>query len=480
MLRATKSKTESVTPDKDTITDTNTEKGTSFTELKGSYLVLAALFITFITNQWSRQAIYYLCNFSENSNAFKHIDVALNFSKENYATLASFGFTLVFAIVSLFAGGFSDKYNRKWIIVAACVSWSILTGLHAFAGSYADLLPLRALTGASQAFFNPAAYTLLADIFPPSMVGSVNGFFSSAIYLGGACASLSILIDEKIGWQGTMLATGGAGLIAAALTAVVVTDEKSKKKKDSEDNSNVDIPQQETGKNDVFTGLKEVLMPLDAQLLYSATVLRFIAGFSIAIWKAPFIFGKFPEASSAFAGSNAAVIAVGGLTSSLLGGYISDKLSESGSISFLNLPKSRSWVPAIGSLLAAPLWAGFVLADVPEAAAIFLFFEYLTAECWFGPTLASLYKVVPKNRRGVAQGIFSVLTAAGNFGPVLISSLAAYAAENDISGVDSMSSNTYLGDVLIAVVSGAYMLSAILFTIVAYRDDKRIEEEVNQ
>ena len=55
-----------------------------------------------------------------------------------------------------------------------------------------------------------------------------------------------------------------------------------------------------------------------------------------------------------------------------------------------------------GSLLAAPLWAAFILADDPAIAALCLLGEYLTAECWFGPTLASLFSVVPKNRRGVS------------------------------------------------------------------------------
>ena len=54
-----------------------------------------------------------------------------------------------------------------------------------------------------------------------------------------------------------------------------------------------------------------------------------------------------------------------------------------------------------GSFLAAPLWAAFILAEDPAVAAACLLGEYLTAECWFGPTLASLFDVVPKDRRGV-------------------------------------------------------------------------------
>ena len=40
------------------------------------------------------------------------------------------------------------------------------------------------------------------------------------------------------------------------------------------------------------------------------------------------------------------------------------------------------------SIVAAPLLAGFVLADSPQSTALFLLGEYLFAECWFGPTLA--------------------------------------------------------------------------------------------
>jgi len=36
----------------------------------------------------------------------------------------------------------------------------------------------------------------------------------------------------------------------------------------------------------------------------------------------------------------------------------------------------------------------------------------------------ALFQVVPKDRRGVAQGLFSLTTALGNFGPVLVGRLA--------------------------------------------------------
>lgn len=122
------------------------------------------------------------------------------------------------------------------------------------------------------------------------------------------------------------------------------------------------------------------------------------------------MFAKFPGAETAFAGSNAFIVAAGGLMSSILGGYISDRLanpdpklkqntsapavaaySPSTAVSF---PLARAWVPAIGSLLAVPAWTLFIHAETPEKAAACLLVEYLVAECWFGPTLAAGSSVV--------------------------------------------------------------------------------------
>jgi MFS family permease len=480
-------------------------------DLLPSYLILGVLLTTFASNQWSRQAIYYLCDFSSSGDAFKHINVGLDFTKEMYASLASFGFTFVFAAVSLFAGSLSDKLDRRGTLAFSCAVWSAATALHARADSYSELIPLRAVVGAAQAFFNPAAYTLLADIFPARMVGSVNGIFSSGIFLGGALASLSILVDERVGWRSTMTAIGGAGLLVSLLCLALIKDPRDRADRGAvaaltEADSLEQVleaeqvaPSSDSAGKDKEGGLslssslstslgalqegllavREVTESYEAKLLLAASTVRFCAGFSLVIWKAPLVFAKFPGSEAAFAGSNAAIVALGGILSSLLGGWLSDRLANPADPSAR--PQARSWVSAVGSLLAAPCWAGFVLASTPEAAAGFLLLEYLVAECWFGPTLASLFSVVPIARRGAAQGLFSVLTAAGNLGPVLVGALAsgtlpglslllaqgATTASGAVAGLD-------LGTVLLVEVCGCYLLSAVLFGLAAREEDRKL------
>ena len=196
---------------------------------------------------------------------------------------------------------------------------------------YGDLIPLRAVIGASQAFFNPAAYTIISEIFPKKMIGSINGIFSSGIYLGGGLASLSIILDGQIGWRNTLFVIGGLGVLVAAMCLFLVTEPRAAIRSATssspfsssvsaalatgpsgsdikESVSDTSVAKKDDLRNasdfikGAITSLQEVLQSSEARLLFSASVLRFCAGFSIAIWKAPFVFAKFPDNAASFAG----------------------------------------------------------------------------------------------------------------------------------------------------------------------------------
>lgn len=129
------------------------------------------------------------------------------------------------------------------------------------------------------------------------------------------------------------------------------------------------------------------------------------------------------------------------------------------------IPRARAWVPAIGSLLAVPCFAAFVLTDDPRVAAAFLSLEYLLAECWFGPTLAALFNIIPSDKRGTAQGIFSLLTAFGNLAPVLVGALASSS---------SVFGSYQLQDVFLYTVVISYLICGFSFVNAAIIDDKRL------
>jgi MFS family permease len=397
-----------------------------------------------------------------------HINADILFDKDMYATLSSLVFSTTFAVVSLLAGTLSDNLNKGTVIAAACAIWSAATALQATASTYQHLLLLRVTMAASQAFFNPAAFTLIADLFPPRMVGGMNGILSSGIFLGGGAASLSILLDNAIGWRNTAAVVGGIGIFTAGLSAVLLSKSTDAPER-AETSHSAEISKAKPSMVNIKQAVQEVFGSQQARLLFAASALRFCAGFSIIVWKAPFVFAKFPAEMTAFSGSNAAIVAVGGLVSSLLGGFLSDRLSAPSS----GRAYSRIWVPAVGSWLAAPLWAAFLLTSSPQAAAVFLLCEYLAAECWFGPTLAAIFAAVPAQRRGAAQGVFSMLTAAANVAPIAVGRLSDALSSRAGAAIQEGSVDVgALSAALLVVVCGAYVASAGLFSLAAVHEDR--------
>ena len=294
----------------------------------------------------------------------------------------------------------------------------------------------------------------MADLFPKRYIATVNGILTGGIYLGGSLASLSIILDSNIGWRYTLYVVGfTCTLLALSIGAFIPEPRESQPEKENSSTDSFKV-------SDFVEAAGEVVESKDAKLLLLAAALRYSAGFTIGVWKAPFVFDKFPGSEALFAGSNAAIMAGGGIASSLLGGYISDYIAGKAE---KNKARARMWVPAIGSIIAAPLWAGFIMSDDPAIAASYLLVEYLAAECWIGATVVGLYNSVPENRRGTAQGIFSTLTAVGSVAPIVIGGLMA----GDIGGAPIP-----LNSLLVYCVSGAYLLSGVLFTIFATSKEK--------
>jgi MFS family permease len=324
----------------DTKTELIADMSTSPSVSWKTYGVLAALLLSFTSNQWCRQLINYLCNFSPSAAdmSFNYMNIDLHFDKEFYAALASFAFTAVFATMSLIAGTVADTYDRKLILSLSCLIWSATTFAQSAVTEAWQLIPIRLVLGASQAFFNPAAYTILSDIFPSNMLASANSVLSSGVYVGGGLASLSILLDTDYGWRTTSSIVGVVGIILAAFSFLVLPEPRKRpgftlnafmpsQAKSVQTESNI-ISNMLSGMKTASSSLGEVLSIPDVRVLLFASLLRFAAGFTIAIWKAPFVYEKFPGSELIFSSSNALIITAGGLMSSLFGGVLADKISS--------------------------------------------------------------------------------------------------------------------------------------------------------
>jgi MFS family permease len=428
------------------------------------------LWLAYVSNQWSRSSIYYLVDFSEKGNALQAMNVDLDFSQAQYGLLASVAFTSLFAVSSLVAGAASDRYNRKLLTVASIVTWGIATLGTSLSTSYEQVVMWRVLMGLSCAFSTPTAYTLLADRVPADKGATASSIYSTGVALGGALASLSILLDTQIGWRNTALVISLFAFGSAIINLVVLEDDpkedSSLQLNGAEEKKAASASDDESSSLTALQEVQQVLSSNRVQLLFLASFLRFCSGLLIGVWSAPYFRQLFPDNASDYAIAQAAITATCGIISGLIGGAIADRImSASSDDETVDKVGRQLWVPVAGNLLATPAWYMAITSENSfQLAMVWLAVEYLVAECWFGPTVAVLQSSVGKKIGGTAQGLFTVTGAIGNLAPALLGFVydqqhqGAAASPNDLTNLLAIS------------VCSCYILSAFCFGASALSD----------
>eukprot|EP00301_Raphidiophrys_heterophryoidea_P005488 c12295_g1_i5.p1 GENE.c12295_g1_i5~~c12295_g1_i5.p1 ORF type:complete len:570 (-),score=106.17 c12295_g1_i5:87-1796(-) len=151
----------------------------------------------------SQQCI--ICSECKRAHHFDHYNMQDGscITKEEYGLLAGLTFASVYALASLFAGHAVDRHPRLHIIRLSMVVWVIAGAGQSQSKSFLHLLGLRMLLGISEAFLNPAAYSLIAAMFPHGRRATANAVYSWGVYCGYGAASLSIPVALGYGWRMT-------------------------------------------------------------------------------------------------------------------------------------------------------------------------------------------------------------------------------------------------------------------------------------
>ncbi|CAK9117881.1 unnamed protein product [Durusdinium trenchii] len=430
---------------------------------------LGLLLLACVANQACRALPFYLVDFGD-GKAGQAMNQDLDFNSADYGFFATLCFSVPFTLTSLWAGVMADRMDRFQLTAFAGVAWSLSTAGMAVASSYGGLLLLRVALGLSQAATNPAALSLIAELFPDARA-TANSIFGLGIYLGGALASLGAFVDEQEGWRAACLVFGFFS-VAASLPALTKRDEKQALvRRSTWPADDMDLQTRLASLPEaaatVWESSTEAVAPTGARWLLLASALRFSAGFAILVWLPSSVRATFPndvEQPDAeigtvmcfafrmfrmvwavhhghpwpplswvrhvpapghgdftrFAIVNSLIKGFAGSISSISGGLAADALRSRG---FGD--RSAAWFCAASSILSAPLWY-FTLADgfSFEVCMGFLCAEYLVAESWLGAAISALQGAVPADRRGTAQGVFSSLTALGQALPVGLGLLA--------------------------------------------------------
>lgn len=356
--------------------------------------VLALFWLMYFLNQADRQVIFSVLPLVKAELALQDVQLGL------------FGsvFFWVYAILVPVAGCLGDVLGRKFIVLAALVVWSTATFGSGFATGFLMLIVLRGITAFGEAFYYPAANSMLSDFHGRSSRATAMAIHQTSVYVGiVASGTLSGFIGQTFGWRMAFFFFGTAGLLLA-LGAARWLREPVRGQSDD------DLTDTQASS---FERVRETLATPTALLLSLAFLGMVLVNAAYLTWTPTLLYRKF-GLTLAGAGFHATFWHhAGAALGVLVGGRLADQWA-------LQNRLSRPLTQFGGLLLGAPFIFLLGWSDHLNVVYVALGLFGLFRGVYDSNLLASLYEVIRPSARATATGIMLAFAfLGGGLGPVL-------------------------------------------------------------
>jgi MFS family permease len=145
---------------------------------------------------------------------------------ENFGRLMAI-FLWIYAFMSPVSGIIADRLNRKRLIVCSLFIWSGVTLAMGYASTFNQIYILRAVMGISEAFYIPAALSLIADYHQGNTRSIAIGIHTTGIYLGQAFGGFGATFSKHFSWHFTFYFVGLIGLIYSIILIFFIKEKKA-------------------------------------------------------------------------------------------------------------------------------------------------------------------------------------------------------------------------------------------------------------
>ncbi|MGH8443432.1 MAG: spinster family MFS transporter [Nevskiaceae bacterium] len=192
------------------------------------WFVVAILMVAYVVSFVDRQILNLLVG---------PIRRDLGISDTQMSLLMGFTFAVFYTVMGIPLGKLADSRSRRGLIAVGVLVWSVMTALCGTAKLYWHLLLARIGVGVGEAALSPAAYSMIADYFPPEKRATAISVYSMGIYVGSGLAFLVgglviqfvsaqgaivlPLVGETRPWQVVFFVLGGAGILFSAAFLLV-------------------------------------------------------------------------------------------------------------------------------------------------------------------------------------------------------------------------------------------------------------------
>lgn len=200
-----------------------------------AWAVVAILVLVGITSYLDRYLISLLV---------EPIKADLAISDTQISLLQGAAFALFYILFGLPFGALVDRGSRRNILIGGIFLWSMMTFACGLAQNFWQLFLARAGVGIGEACLAPAAFSLIADYFPPRRRGRAMSVYNMVNYLGigasliaggavlrllgGTGASVMVpMVGQVSAWQAAFFIMGLPGLLL--IGALMLVREESRK-----------------------------------------------------------------------------------------------------------------------------------------------------------------------------------------------------------------------------------------------------------
>ncbi|WP_202844201.1 spinster family MFS transporter [Luteimonas saliphila] len=371
-----------------------------------AWVVLAVLCFVYVLNFLDRQLLSILA---------KPIQDELGVSDGQLGLLGGLYFAMFYCILAIPVGWLADRTNRVKVLAFACGLWSAATAACGVASNYPQLALARMAVGVGEAGGVPPSYAIIADYFPPGTRGTALGLFNLGPPIGAALGvAFGASVAAAYSWRMAFLWVGAVGVV----TAVGVWCFVREPRKGGLDTARA-RPASAAGTADVAPGFGETFRgffanPVLRNMALACGATQFVT-YALLNFSVLLLMREKGMSLEEVAVWYALVLGIGTAGGMFLSGRLIDRLARRSKTAY-------AYLPAVGLVLALPLFVGFVWAGSWQLALAFLFLPTGLNYFYLSPAVTLVQEEVRPDQRVLSGALLLlVMNLIGlGFGPTYL------------------------------------------------------------
>lgn len=329
-------------------------------------------------------------------------------------SVLSASFMCAYALFGPIAGFITDRVGRRSVVLGALVLWSATVAASSFAHRYLLLVAGVAMGGVGEAFYFPAAMSMIADYHAVDTRSRAMAFHQSSVYVGSIVGgAMSGYVGQYYGWRLGFRIFGAVGIVLACVLWTLLREPQ----RGFSDGAAGKLPERPR----LIEGLRELAGNRAAWILVMVFIGANFVAMVFTVWMPTYLFRAFHMSLSMAGFSGAAYLQIASIVGVVSGGALADR-------SVRRTPGDRGArmsIQALGLFCGVPflLLSGFATTVTVVLAAMIgfgLFKGVYESSLW-----AALYDVTPIERRGAALGVMNSLGWLGGAAAQLSIGLAS-------------------------------------------------------